>query len=197
MHRKEVSARVKYQILYRHQDEYSVAVMCKFFEVSRSGYYDFVKRIGRAEGDAELARLIQECQDKSDKTYGDRRMWKWLKDRSIQKNPKTVLRVIKKYGLLSEIRRRGKWVNPGQQVHKYANLLDRHFQAERPNAKWVTDIAYIQTKEGVLWKHGAHYFPQSLTSPLAFEKFLLIIETADTFMDMTGWRTRKPYSGRR
>ena len=151
MDRKEVRARVKYQIIYRHQEEYPVAIMCRFFGVSRSGYYDFVKGIGRLERDAELAGQIRECQERTDKTYGYRRVWKWLQDRQIKKNPKTVLRVMKKYGLLSEIRRRRKWVNLGQQVHKYANLLDRQFQAERPNAKWVTDISYIQTKEGVLY----------------------------------------------
>ena len=58
---------------------------------------------------------------------------------------------MKKYGLLSEIRRRRKWVNLGQQVHKYVNLLKRQFQAARPNSKWVTDISYIHTKEGVLY----------------------------------------------
>ena len=99
----------------------------------------------------ELARRIQECQDKSDKTYGYRRVWKWLKDRNIKRNPKTVLRIMKKYGLLSEIRRRRKWVNLGQQVHKYENLLKRQFRADRPNTKWVTDISYIHTKEGVLY----------------------------------------------
>ena len=125
--------------------------MCKFFEVSRSGYYDFVKRYGKPEHDAQLAKEIQECQEKTDKTYGYRRVWKWLKDRNIVRNPKTVLRVMKKYGLLSEIRRRRKWVNLGQQVHKYKNLLNRQFHADRPNSKWVTDISYIQTGQGVLY----------------------------------------------
>ena len=144
-------AKVKYGVIYRHQDEYPVSVMCKFFEVSRSGYYAFVKRIGRPEQDAVLAQKIEECQNKTDKTYGYRRVWKWLKDRNIDRNPKTVLRVMKKYGLLSEIRRRRKWVNLGQQVHKYENLLQRRFQADEPNRKWVTDISYIHTKEGVLY----------------------------------------------
>ena len=93
--------KVKYAVIYRHRNEYSVSVMCRFFEVSRSGYYDFVRRIGQAESDAELAKKIQECQDQTDKTYGYRRVWKWLKDRNIERNPKTVLRVMKKYGLLS------------------------------------------------------------------------------------------------
>ena len=92
-----------------------------------------------------------EDQNKTDKTYGYRRVWKWLKDRNIKRNPKTVLRIMKKYGLLSEIRRRRKWVNLGQQIHRYQNLLKRQFRADRPNAKWVTDISYVHTKEGVLY----------------------------------------------
>ena len=143
--------KVKYAVIYRHRGEYPVSVMCKFFGVSRSGYYDFVKRMGSPEQDAALARKIQECQNTTDKTYGYRRVWKWLKDRNIERNPKTVLSVMKKYGLLSEIRRRRKWVNLGQQVHKYQNLLKRQFWADRPNSKWVTDISYIHTKEGVLY----------------------------------------------
>ena len=125
--------------------------MCKFFRVSRSGYYNFVKRLGKPDRDAQLAAKIQQCQARTDKTYGYRRVWKWLKDRNIEKNPKTVLRVMKKYGLLSEIRRHRKWVNLGQQVYKYKNLLKRQFHADRPNTKWVTDISYIHTKEGVLY----------------------------------------------
>ncbi len=143
--------KAKYAVIYRHRNEYSISVMCKFFEVSRSGYYDFVKRLGKPESDAELARKIDECQNRTDRTYGYRRVWKWLKDRNIDRNPKTVLRIMKKYGLLSEIRRRRKWVNLGQQMYKYRNLLARQFRADRPNAKWVTDISYIQTKEGVLY----------------------------------------------
>lgn len=143
--------KAKYAVIYRHRGEYPVSVMCKFFEVSRSGYYDFVKRLGQPEKDADLAKEIQLCQDTADKTYGYRRVWLWLEHKKIHKNPKTVLRTMKKYGLLSEIRRRRKWVNLGQQVHKYKNLLARQFRADRPNAKWVTDISYIHTKEGVLY----------------------------------------------
>ena len=143
--------KVKYGVIYRHRNEYPVTIMCKFFEVSRSGYYDFIKRLDTSEKDAELAKKIEECQNRTDKTYGYRRVWKWLRDRNIHRNPKTVLRIMKKYGLLSEIRRHRKWVNLGQQIHKYENLLKRQFRADRPNSKWVTDISYIHTKEGVLY----------------------------------------------
>lgn len=33
----------------------------------------------------------------------------------------------------------------------YENLLNRNFHAEEPNRKWVTDISYIKTKQGVLY----------------------------------------------
>ena len=74
-----------------------------------------------------------------------------LKKRGINYNPKTILRIMKKYGLLAEIRRRRNWQQMGQQVHKYKNLLNREFHADRPNSKWVTDISYIHTKQGVLY----------------------------------------------
>lgn len=143
--------KAKYYVICRHQQEYPVAVMCRFFGVSRSGYYNFLKRLGKPERDEALSKEIEECQRTSDQTYGYRRVWQWLANRGIYRNPKTILRVMKKYGQLSEIRRRRKWVNLGQQIHRYANLLDRKFHAEKPNSKWVTDISYIHTKEGVMY----------------------------------------------
>ncbi len=144
--------RVKYQIIYMNRNRYPVSTMCRFFGVSRSGYYGYVKRLDQPAHDAFLAGIIREQQKKCDKTYGYRRMWKWLeKVEKIHRNPKTILRVMKKYELLSEIRRRRKWKQMGQQLHKYENLLNREFQANRPNHKWVTDISYIRTRQGILY----------------------------------------------
>ena len=143
--------KAKYAVIYRHKDEYPVSVMCRFFGVSRSGYYDFVHRLAEPEKDASLAELIRQQQKRSYCTYGYRRMQMALAAKGIYRNPKTVLRVMKKYSLLSEIRRRRRWVNMGQQLHRYENLLNRQFQSDRPNHKWVTDISYIHTKQGVLY----------------------------------------------
>ena len=143
--------KAKYAVIHRHRDAYSVSDMCRFFGVSRSGYYDFVHRFGRPEKDASLAESIRRQQDKCFHTYGYRRMWLALKIQGIHHNPKTLLRVMRKYNLLAEIRRRRKWVNMGQQLHKYENLLNRQFTADKPNRKWVTDISYIHTKQGVLY----------------------------------------------
>lgn len=58
---------------------------------------------------------------------------------------------MNKYGLLSQVRRRLKYVHYSQVIHRYENILNRDFKAERPNQKWVTDISYIHTKQGVLY----------------------------------------------
>ena len=144
-------AKFKYQIIYRHRKEYPVSVMCQFFGVSRSGYYSYVKRLGSPEKDTVLAEKLRTHQKRCRQTYGYRRMHLWLKSQGIYRNPKTILRIMKKYGILSEIRRKRKWQNLGQQIHKYENLLNRQFYTDKPNQKWVTDISYIQTKEGVLY----------------------------------------------
>lgn len=58
---------------------------------------------------------------------------------------------MQKYGLLSKIRRRRSYLQMGEHLHKYPNLLDREFTAQRPNQKWVTDISYIHTGRDVLY----------------------------------------------
>ena len=122
--------------------------MCRFFNVSRSGYYDFVARMDIPDRDLPLAEKIEECQKNCGKTYGYRRVHIWLERKGIYHNPKTVLRVMNKYNLLSVVRRK-KYRNYGNYIHRYPNLLNREFNADRPNQKWVTDISYIHTQQGV------------------------------------------------
>ena len=141
---------VKYMVIYRHKDKYSISEMCRFFKVSRSGYYGYVSRMDIPAKDLPLAEKIKECQDKCGKTYGYRRVHIWLERQGIYHNPKTILRVMQKYNLLSAVRRK-KYRNYGEYLHRYPNLLNRDFKAERPNQKWVTDISYIKTNQGTLY----------------------------------------------
>ena len=141
---------VKYNVIYRHKDKFSIIWMCRFFEVSRSGYYDYVKRMDITDRDLPLANKIRECQFHSRQTYGYRRVCMWLDTQGIHHNPKTVLRVMRKYNLLSVIRRK-KYRNYDNVLHRYPNLLNRDFHTDRPNQKWVTDISYIKTSQGTLF----------------------------------------------
>ena len=145
-----MKASVKYKVIYRHREKYSISEMCRFFEVSRSGYYDYVRRMDVPAKDLPLAEKIRECQSVCRNTYGYRRVHIWLERNGIHCNPKTVLRVMNKYNLLSVIRRK-RYVKYGEHLHRYLNLLNRNFTAERPNQKWVTDISYIRTRQGFLY----------------------------------------------
>ncbi|NCE65454.1 hypothetical protein D1159_12920 [Pseudoflavonifractor sp. 524-17] len=53
--------------------------------------------------------------------------------------------------MLAEIRRIRKWIQLKEQTYKYENLLNREFQAECPNRKWITDNSYIHTRQGILY----------------------------------------------
>lgn len=130
---------VKYMVIYRHNGKYSISEMCRFFEVSRSGYYNYVKRMDIPAKDLSLAKLIQECQEKYGKTYGYRRVHIWLERQGIHRNPKTILRVMQKYSLLSVVRRK-KYRNYGEYLHRYPNLLNRDFRADSPNHLCVRTI---------------------------------------------------------
>lgn len=111
----------------------------------------FLKRRGGPSKDECLWCLIRKCQQASHGTYGYRRVGIWLERQGVRANHKAVLRIMGKYGLLGQIRRRRKYRQMGDQLHRYPNILNRNFSARRPNEKWVTDISYIRTPLGTLY----------------------------------------------
>ena len=137
-------------VIYRHKEKYTISAMCRFFQVSRSGYYDYLKRMEVPDRDLPLAEQIRVCQQEVRQTYGYRRVHMWLERHGVYRNPKTVLRVMQKYNMLSAIRRK-RYQIYGDGLHRYPNLLNRDFHADRPNQKWVTDISYIKTGQGFLF----------------------------------------------
>jgi transposase InsO family protein len=66
-------------------------------------------------------------------------------------NGKAVLRIMRKYNLLAQIRRPRPLHLHKTKMNTYENNLNRAFYSNAPNQKWVTDISYIHTKEGVLY----------------------------------------------
>ena len=142
----------KYRVIYRYREKHSIKFMCEFFNVSRSGYYDFVKRIEKPDKDEVIAKEIMKCQEETKQTYGYRRVKIWLlRETGLVINHKAVLRIMNKYGLLSEIRKPKPLYLRQQAMHKYENRLNRDFKAKKPSTKWVTDISYIHTKQGTLY----------------------------------------------
>lgn len=126
--------------------------MCEFYHVSRGGYYSWKKRDPAKSKDIELVKLINECHASHKRRYGYRRVKLWLeREKGVCVNHKRVLRVMNKYNLLSVIRRKKLYKFKLNGNLKYANILNRNFHVDMPNCKWVTDISYIITPEGVLF----------------------------------------------
>lgn len=126
--------------------------MCKFFEVSRSAYYNWRSNRNLPDKDAEITALIWEGYNKSHKTYGYRRICLWIRrEYGIIVNEKRVRRIMAKEGIQSIARKRLKYKRYHDQMHSYDNILNRNFKAEAPNQKWVTDITYIPTGQGFLY----------------------------------------------
>lgn len=147
-----MSKQAKYKVIYKNRDRYPVVAMCQYFGISRSGYYGYVNRLDQPDKDETLAQLIaQRREQRFGRSLGCRRMQRWLEQvHGIRRNYKTIWRIMRKYGLMSECRRK-RYYKPGETLHVYPNHLDRQFHSNRPNAKWVTDITYIPTAQGTLY----------------------------------------------
>lgn len=131
-------------------NSYSVLSLCKFFNVSKSGYYKYLK--SNQYKDIEALNLIKQIQDKCKRRYGYRRVGIAIENKyKIHFNHKKVLRIMNKYNLLSKIRRKYMYRKPNEVMYKYANLYEQNFKAETINQKWTTDISYIITPEGRLY----------------------------------------------
>ena len=143
---------MKYRVIERFRGKYSIEDMCKVFGVSRSGYYDWRNRQEQPNKDQLLIDLITQAQIKSKQTYGHRRIQRWLlKKHKKYVNLKVILRVMRRYDLLSQIRRVRPYMQYQKALHKYPNLLDRQFDQVLPNRFWVTDITYIHTAKGMVY----------------------------------------------
>lgn len=95
---------------------------------------------------SELDQIIIECQTQSNQTYGYRRVLRWMERNNTQLyNASTILRHMRKLDLLAQIRRRRPYTLYKKGGHRYENLLNRQFEQNRMNYRWVTDITYIIT----------------------------------------------------
>ena len=144
--------RAKQLTIQRFAGKYTVRSMCRFFGISESGYYAFLKRHSKKSRDEQLCKYIAQCQQESKYTYGYRRVCLWLRTRAgVHVNHKAVLRVMQKYGLLARVRRKRRYHQYGEYLLEYPNLLHRDFGAGSSNQKWVTDISFIKTGQGTLY----------------------------------------------
>jgi len=128
--------------------------MCQIFEVSRSGYYNWLNRpiSNRKKSDHDLKEKIIKIHDQSKRTYGSPRIYKKLKQQGYKLGKKKVERIMKEEGIQAIHKRKFRVTTDSD--HKKpvaANHLNRDFFVDKPNKSWVSDITYIPTAEGWLY----------------------------------------------
>lgn len=144
--------RLCYRVIFRFEGKYPLGEMCRIFGVSYSGYCKWRIRQQQPDRDALLIQFIQARYTASNNSAGYRQITlQILNHYGVRVNQKKVYRIMKKLGIQSVARRQRPYTHYSQAVHRYENVLNRDFKAERPNQKWVTDITYIHTKQGVLY----------------------------------------------
>ena len=147
-----------YRWIKDNQKQFPVAVMCQVLGVSRSGYYDWKDRpqSARARRRTELVGPITQAHAHSHGTYGSPRVHAQLKATGIYACENTVAKIMKEERICSKIPRKFR-VRTTDSAHAYPtakDLLDRQFDASRPDQKWAADITYVPTEQGWLYLAG-------------------------------------------
>nr|WP_156105493.1 MULTISPECIES: IS3 family transposase [unclassified Marinobacter] len=146
--------RVKYRFIRAHQKEFRVRVMCRVLNVHFSGFYAWLHNpeSPRAKVNRRLVGLIKQAWLESGGVYGYRNITLDLKDLGERCSKNRVYRLMRAEGIRAQRGyKRHKGYYGGEPAHVAPNHLNRDFEAQEPNERWVTDITYIRTHEGFLY----------------------------------------------
>lgn len=120
--------------------------MCRVLEVSRSGFYAWLRRepSERAREDKRLLTHIRSIHNGSNKTYGSPRVHEELRAQEITCSKGRVERLMREDGLVARPKRRFRVTTDSNHSYPVApNLLERRFgvdEVEGPDRIWVGDI---------------------------------------------------------
>lgn len=108
--------------------------------LARSTFYYQQRVLQQADKYADLKHRIRTVFDKNKGRYGYRRVTAVIRQEGNQINHKTVQRLMGELHLKSCVRIKKYRAYKGQPGHVAGNVLERNFDAARPNEKWVTDV---------------------------------------------------------
>ena len=140
--------------MQQHAAHWPVEEMAKIFDVSRSGYYQFIKgRLSkRKEENKRLLIKIKACHDASRHTYGSPRIHADLRENGETCSRKRVSKIMQQEGIAAKMKRQFKVTTKANpEAIPAPNLLAQNFTAETPNQRWVADFTYVSTMEGWLY----------------------------------------------
>jgi transposase InsO family protein len=123
-------------------------------EVSRSGYYQYLKTDHniKIDKDFELMSKVRQINGETRGAYGSRRTSERLRSQGHDVGRYRARSLMKKADVSVKHRKRFKITTDSKHNLPIApNLLNRNFQVDRPDAVWCSDISYLWTMEGWLY----------------------------------------------
>ncbi|MGB5606022.1 MAG: IS3 family transposase [Gammaproteobacteria bacterium] len=144
---------MRYTAIRRYRTQYSVRMMCRAMEVSRSGYYEWVSRpeSARAQHHRALTEKIRSFHQASRDTYGAPRIREDLLESGERVGENTVALLMQRAGIVPKTVRKFRVTTDSRKTVPAPNLLEQQFTVAQPNERWVSDITFIPTREGWLY----------------------------------------------
>jgi putative transposase len=134
-----------------YRGRFGVEPICKVLGVSASAYYQRKtgERSQRVVEDARLLSVIRELHLANYEAYGSRRMWKALGRAGHQVGRDRVARLMRSVGLQGAKRRGTRSrTTVADLAQQRPDLVERCFQATRPDELWVADFSYLRSWQG-------------------------------------------------
>ena len=165
--------------------------MSEALGVSASGFYEWLKRpeSTRALSNRVILVRIRESFEASHRTYGSPRVWRDLRDWNVPCSENRIARLMHQAGIGARPRLKRPPYDLGQRSVIAPNLLDRQFEADGPNQKWVADFTYIPTGEGWLYLAVVLDLYSRMVVGWSMQKHMTTQLVADA-MTMAVWRRR-------
>ena len=145
---------MKYAWVKDNSDSFPVVAMCRAFQISKSGYYRWLKAEPgvRTQRSLRIRASVKQVYEESNQIYGSYKIADQLgkDDRLEAACRNTVATAMREMGLNSRVSKKFTPITTESDPSKVPapNILDQIFTADAPNQKWATDITYLPTESG-------------------------------------------------
>lgn len=139
---------MKFALIDAERTTTSVSMLCRALGVSRAGYYAWRRR-GPSKRECEDSRLrvtIRAIFDRSRRSYGSPRIYDELKGSGLAIGRNRIIRLMQEQELVARPKKRWRKCEavPEDQQLVAPNILDREFDADAPNQRWVSDTTELR-----------------------------------------------------
>ena len=143
---------MKVQALIALKADYPLPVLLLVAGLARSTFFYHQARLRSPDPKEALKAAVTEIFTTNHGRYGHRRIHSELTKQGWAVAKKTVLKLMRSLQLLCKVRRRKRYNSyQGEQGAIAPNLLNRKFDADAPNQKWVTDVTEFRVGDRKLY----------------------------------------------